>query len=71
MAPAVRFDNARLYTLAYGRQQDGSVRIGSLELLQSSAAMTLFNTSDPAQRTGSVGEETAAQIICRHPRWRV
>ena len=67
IAPAVRFDNARLYTLAYGRQQDGGVRIGSLELLQSSAAMTLFNTSDPAQRTGSVGEETAAQIIADIP----
>ena len=67
IAPSVRFDNARLYTLAYGRQQDNSVRIGSLELLQSSAAMTLFNTSDPAQRTGSVGEETASQIIADVP----
>ena len=67
IAPAVRFDNARLYTLAYGRQPDGGVRIGSLELLQSSSAMTLFNTSDPAQRTGSVGEETAAQITADIP----
>ena len=67
IAPSVRFDNARLYTLAYGRQQDGSVRIGSLELLQSSSVMTLFNTSDPAQRTGSVGEETASQIIAEVP----
>ena len=67
IAPSVRFDNARLYTLAYGRQQDGGVRIGSLELLQASAAMTLFNTSDPAQRTGSVGEETASQIVADIP----
>ena len=67
IAPSVRFDNARLYTLAYGRQQDGGVRIGSLELLQSSSVMTLFNTSDPAQRTGSVGEETASQIIAEVP----
>ncbi len=67
IAPSIRFDNSRLYTLAYGRQQDGSVRIGSLELLQSSAAMTLFNTSDPAMRTGSVGEATAAQIIADIP----
>ena len=29
--------------------------IGSLELLQSSNVLTLFNTSDPAMRTGSVG----------------
>ena len=36
--------------------------IGSLELLQSSNVLTLFNTSDPAMRTGSAGEETASQI---------
>ena len=60
--PNVQFGQSRLYTLPYGRQQDASVRIGSLELLQSSTALTLFNTSDPALRTGSAGEETAAQI---------
>ena len=67
IAPGELFDNSRLYTLAYGRQPDGGVRVGSLELLESSAAMTLFNTSDPALRTGSVGEETAAQIIADIP----
>ena len=61
--PNVGFGKTRLYTLAYGRQEDGSVAIGSLELLQSSSTMTLFNMSDPAMRTGSVGEETAAQVI--------
>ena len=65
--PSVLFNRSRLYTLAYGRQDDGAVRIGSLELLQSSAAMTLFNTSDPALRTGSTGEETAIQIIAEIP----
>ena len=65
--PAGRFRNSRLYTLAYGRQEDGSVQIGSLELLQSSEVMTLFNTSDPALRTGSTGEETAAQINAEIP----
>ena len=34
--PAVGFTNSRLYTMPYGRQQDGGVMIGSLELLQSS-----------------------------------
>ena len=43
------------------------MKIGSLELLQSSTALTLFNTSDPAMRTGSAGEETAAQIIAEIP----
>ena len=41
--------------------------IGSLELLQSSDVLTLFNTSDPAMRTGSAGEETAAQIRAEIP----
>ncbi len=65
--PDVGFGKTRLYTLAYGRQEDGSVAIGSLELLQSSSTMTLFNMSDPALRTGSVGEETAAQVIADVP----
>ena len=39
--PAVGFTNSRLYTMPYGRQKDGSVMIGSLELLQSSNVMTL------------------------------
>ena len=65
--PTVGFGKSRLYTLAYGRQDDGSVRIGSLDLLQSSSTMTLFNMSDPARRTGSAGEETASQIIADVP----
>ena len=65
--PAVGFTNSRLYTMPYGRQQDGGVMVGSLELLQSSRVQTLFNTSDPALRTGSAGEETAAQVSTEIP----
>ena len=65
--PAVVFNNSHLYTMPYGRMKDNSVLIGSLELLQSSNVLTLFNTSDPAMRTGSAGEETAAQILARYP----
>ncbi len=65
--PNVQFGGSRLYTLPYGRQRDGSVAIGSLELLQSSSVMTLINTSDPALRTGSAGEETASQIVVDVP----
>ena len=60
--PDVTFNKSRIYTMPYGRQSDSTVSIGSLELLQSSHVLTLFNTNDPALRTGSVGEETAAQI---------
>ena len=62
MRPNVGFNQSRLYTMPYGKQKDGTVKIGSLELLQASTALTLFNTSDPALRTGSVGEETAAEV---------
>ena len=61
--PNVGFGGSRLYNMPYGRQSDGTVAIGSLELLQSSSVMTLFNTNDPAMRTGSTGEETAARVI--------
>ncbi len=65
--PSVDFQTTHLYTLPYGRQEDGSVMIGSLELLRSSAIMTLFNMSDPAMRTGRTGEETATQILAEFP----
>ena len=65
--PSVAFTDSRLYTMPYGRMKDGSVKIGSLELLRSSNVLTLFNTSDPALRTGSAGEETAAQIQAEVP----
>ena len=67
MEPSVIFNDSHLYTMPYGRMQDGSVMIGSLELLQSSNVLTLFYTSDPAMRTGSTGEETAAQIRAEIP----
>ena len=67
MQPTVGFGQSRLYTMPYGRQENGSVAIGSLELLQSSTLMTLFNMSDPVLRTGSAGEETAAQALVEAP----
>ena len=65
--PGVGFDLSRLYSMPYGRQSDGGVQIGSLELLQTSSVLTLFNTNDPARRTGSIGEETASQIVAEFP----
>ena len=65
--PDVLFNSSRLYTMPYGRMKDGTVMIGSLELLRSSNVLTLFNTSDPALRTGGAGEETAAQVRTEIP----
>ena len=67
MEPAEGFGKSRLYALQYGRQKDGSVKIGSLEFLQTSAQWTLFNTSDPAKQIGSSGEEIASQAIANIP----
>ena len=50
--PSQPFDKSRLYTMPYGRQQDNSVMIGSLELLQSSNVLTLFNTKRPGPAHG-------------------
>ena len=41
--------------------------IGSLELLQSSNVLTLFNTSDPAMRTGA---RARRQLLRYAPRYR-
>ena len=65
--PSVVFGRSRLYTAPYGRMRDGSVSIGSLELLEAEGVFTQFNTSDPAMRTGSAGEETTAQIRAEIP----
>ena len=67
MEPAEGFGKSRLYALQYGRQKDGSVKIGSLEFLQTSAQWTLFNTSDPATQISSTGEETTPQAIANIP----
>ena len=67
MQPNVGFGSSRIYTLPYGRLKDASVAIGSLELLTSNSQLTLANYSDPAMRTGSVGEETATQVMVDIP----
>ena len=67
MEPAEGFGKSRLYALQLGRQKDGSVKIGSLEFLQTSAQWTLLNTSDPAKQIGSSGEEIASQAIANIP----
>ena len=61
--PSMGFEKSRLYPLPYGRQKDGSVKIGSLEFLGTSALWTSFNASDEAWRVGSAGQETAQRII--------
>ena len=65
--PAVAFGDTRLYVEPYGRMQDDSVKIGSLERLGDSGALTLINMSDPTLRTGSRGAQTARHVNVEIP----
>ena len=65
--PSIGFGKSRIYSLPYGRLKDGSVAIGSLELLTAESQMTQGNFTNPAMRTGSAGQETAAQIRAEIP----
>ena len=53
--PNVGFGNSRIYTLPYGRLKQGSIAIGSLELLISDSQLTQSNFTNPALRTGKRG----------------
>ncbi len=65
--PAIVYRNSRIYTMPYGRQNEGAAAIGSLELLDKSGQLILLNMNDPARRVGSVGEETAPQNVVEFP----
>ena len=65
--PNVGFGKSRIYTMPYGRLRDGAVAIGSLNYLKSDSQMTFSNLTDPASRTGSVGEETSASVMVDIP----
>ena len=65
--PQEGFNLSRLYIMPYGRQPDDEVKLGSLELLQREQLDLLVNTNNPALRTGSMGEETAAYTFTEFP----
>ena len=73
--PTVQFEKSRLYTMPFGRQDDGEVKIGSLELLQAASVQTLFNMSDPgltaevdpAVQVGGNGDETVSRVTAEMP----
>ena len=67
--PEVGYEETRLYPMSYGRLNDGSVAIGSLEFLDSNEQLSFGNYSDPARRTGSIGEETAIEVKAELRDW--
>ena len=56
--PGVKFGKTRLYPMTYGRQSDGSVRIGSLEALQDMQLEATFDTSATDRRLTGTGEDS-------------
>ncbi len=58
--PAITYKETWLCTMPYGRQEDETVKIGSLEFLDKSEQLVLQPTRDPAKakRIGSKGQET-------------
>ena len=65
--PIRTYDNSHLYTMPYGRQEDKTVQIGSLEFLHKPEQRVLFHTGDPAKRIGSAGEEAADLLKANVP----
>ena len=65
--PQEGFNLSRLYIMPYGRQSNREVKLGSLELLQREQLDLPVNTNNPALRTGSMGEETAAYTFTEFP----
>ncbi len=61
--PNEQFAKTRLYTLPYGRQEEGHYALGSLDLLAEDARIRpLFRTGAPVRATGS-GEEEITQWL--------
>ncbi len=61
--PTVGYGKSRIYNMPYGRQSDRTVAVGSLELLNRDDQLLFHNTSDPALRTSSAGDETTANVM--------
>ncbi len=68
MEPTVPYSTSRLYTMPYGRQPDGSVKLGSLEFLAGSRAVTLTHAGGgPAMRVGGATEEVSENVYADIP----
>lgn len=67
MQPQRRYSGTNLFTMPYGRRRDDEVAIGSLELLNQTSILALFNTSAPAVRTGPQGQGDTHEFVVDIP----
>lgn len=65
--PQIAYTKAWLHSMPYGRQEDNTVQIGSLEFLDEPEQRVLLHTSAPAKRIGSSGEEAADLLKANVP----
>ena len=56
--PDIIYDDTWFCTMPFGRQKDGTVKIGSLEFLDKAEQRILFHTGDPAKQVGSHSEDS-------------
>ena len=61
--PDEPYESSKLYVMPYGRQPDGEVALGSLELLQLDSAATLTRSEGAATRVSATTPEMAEVVI--------
>ena len=67
MQPQRQYAGTNLFTMPYGRRRGDEVAIGSLELLNQTSILALFNTSAPALRTGPHGQGDTEEYVVDIP----
>ena len=60
--PGIIYDDTWFCTMPYGRQEDKTVQIGSLEFLDKPEQRVLFHTGNPAKQVGSKVEATIPKV---------
>ncbi len=65
--PDVPYDKSRLYSMSYGRQDNGEVRIGSLEFLVANSVLTNTRDGGGARQVGSGGETELESVRAEVP----
>lgn len=67
MQPHRQYTGTNLFTMPYGRRRGDEVAIGSLDLLNQTSVLALFNTSAPAIRTGPRGQGDTQEFVVDIP----
>ena len=61
--PDITYSRSQLFVMPYGAQQDGGVKIGSLEFLATDSAPTLTSEDEAATRVTGEGMDTTGNVV--------